>query len=409
MLGFCRSVVLGVALAVLATAGGVAPASGEGGETDPVRARDHVQLRIDYLELKDINAPIKISVRVDGKTAWARELAAAPMHAGLGPVVGPPGARFNLTVYRTDGDAPQVVAAVTMTDKGKDLTKTFAKGDVKKLIVSTRGIDVWAIPELKVAVLKRIDDRGKKLVKSSLMALNKRVVDLSDGHIRIDRFSVYAAPIPDGVTADVSIGRCRGECPRAVGKPREPAPIRVARADADALTRGFGHAFLGVPDTESCFGAERAPVAEDEAEDEAEEPFDCRAAVTSVLREERGIALGSTTFPGPPPDRIPEVIFMGDTIDFGADDAGGAPPEAKSIDAVVTRYGNALGKCLAVAKARRAKIKLSLRGSDGRVMWVRVDGKRDGALVDCVTAVLDKARFPRSKSGRTVVEFAMSQ
>ena len=72
---------------------------------------------------------------------------------------------------------------------------------------------------------------------------------------------------------------------------------------------------------------------------------------------------------------------------------------------VYSRYGQALGGCLAQSGAGKANIAISINGPSGKVNVVRVNGQASGALWACVNGVMRRMQFPPIKGPRTRAEF----
>jgi hypothetical protein len=79
------------------------------------------------------------------------------------------------------------------------------------------------------------------------------------------------------------------------------------------------------------------------------------------------------------------------------------------VNAEIARHTDELGACMRSSGKRRAQVSFNIRGSDGRVTSLRVDGSESGKLHDCLWKVTQKMRFPRTGAGRTVAQFEMSR
>lgn len=361
--------------------------------------REHIRLRIDYLELRDAEA-VDVAVRVNGKEMWSQRLPAQTLHVNLGPVPAPTRSAFSVVVKKPSG---RVIGSATLSDSGTNATETVRQGEVVRLMISTRGVPVWAIPDLRVRVASKLSDAARKQLVEALVELNRRVIDLSDGQLRFAQFTIEEAPAGEPPDGALEIGACANDCSTAVGTPDAPALIRVASADVDQIVRAFEHAYLGVPDKRSCWTADGAAQTDTDDDDE----FDCRFHLVTTLRAGAGLRLLPGGFRGPAPHSDPAMLFADeDAIDFGGGPAG---LDDETINEEIAEHGEALAKCMETVRVPTARIKLSIRGEDGVVTWVRVNDQREGATHDCIAGVAKRMRFPPSDAKRTVAVFEMSR
>ncbi len=91
-----------------------------------------------------------------------------------------------------------------------------------------------------------------------------------------------------------------------------------------------------------------------------------------------------------------------------SEDGGDERLDNNQINRVVGRYGGKLGRCLGRTGSSYAKINFSVRGKDGRVTWVKVNGKKSGSLFSCVNSVMRSMKFPTFDGTRTRADFDMS-
>jgi hypothetical protein len=301
--------VVGLALATLALPGWASA---------DVLKRDHVRLGIEYLELASAKA-VDVSIRVEGRKVWVRRLPAQTMHVNLGPVVARTGVDFSVTVATPDG---QVLGAATLADTSTDGSESVKQGEVKRLIITARGVDVWSIPDVRVSIGEALTSEARVRLSARLLQLNRALIDRSDGQIRIEQFTLQpSSRARDATAGSIHIGKCKGECPRAVGTPKNPGSIRVPSDDLEPMVRGFAHAYLAVPATRECWGTPAADETEVLGPDEEDEDlFDCRSHMATTLRSELGIRLLGGDFTGPEPMSRPH-IRAGDAqqVDFTDD------------------------------------------------------------------------------------------
>lgn len=98
-----------------------------------------------------------------------------------------------------------------------------------------------------------------------------------------------------------------------------------------------------------------------------------------------------------------------DTIDLGNAEDG---EESETLDnaqinAVLSKHGNALGRCLLSSGERRANIVFIIRGN-GKVSDVMVNGQTGSALAGCVRSRMQAMQFPTFNGPRTKAQFDMS-
>jgi hypothetical protein len=67
-----------------------------------------------------------------------------------------------------------------------------------------------------------------------------------------------------------------------------------------------------------------------------------------------------------------------------------------------------LGRCMSKTGERYAAINFIIKGPTGRVVWVRVNGKKSGALYSCIKSALKRVKFPTVDGPRTKAEFDIS-
>ncbi len=97
-----------------------------------------------------------------------------------------------------------------------------------------------------------------------------------------------------------------------------------------------------------------------------------------------------------------------DTLDFSKE-GGDERLDNGTINAVVRGHTGRLGSCLRKAPERYAKINFSIRGADGRVSSVKVNGSRSGGLYSCLNRAMRAMKFPTFDGTRTRAVFDMSQ
>jgi serine/threonine protein kinase len=79
-----------------------------------------------------------------------------------------------------------------------------------------------------------------------------------------------------------------------------------------------------------------------------------------------------------------------------------------TLNGIIGRHGNALGRCLSSSGERSASIEFIVAGASGKVTGVRVNGKTDGALANCIRSKMASMQFPTFNGPRTKGTFDMS-
>jgi len=428
-----------------------------------VRHDDHVRVFVEYLEIAvpgsgpiPQNASAGIEVSRDGASLWSREFDSYLNILRMGPIIAPPGADLTILVWREAAGRRRPVAKIPFRVPDKPLSKTYSQGSLKKLTLTTTPVDVWVIPELPVIVEFALRDRAKKLLEAGLRDFHARLVDATDGQVRIEKFSVYEPPLPPGlnertpgaihvrVEPDGKLPRCS----HSMGRPTKPGRITIELSRAGGgkasslgkrLLHDFGHAYFGLEDEylangavgcpdrgrdaadgEACFmnapataGREACrPGSHDENGDTAqtrESHADCWTTMTSILRADVGLTLlkgGPVAGPKPPDAAVVSFSSGSDVMDF-TDSGKGLSDDA--INEVVQRYGGEVGECLVRNGERTVVIEFTIRGVDGRVIRTEANGKTGGPLATCTRKVMQKMKFPTFSAANTMARVQISR
>jgi hypothetical protein len=98
-----------------------------------------------------------------------------------------------------------------------------------------------------------------------------------------------------------------------------------------------------------------------------------------------------------------------DTVDLGdaSEEGGDERLSDADINPVVQTVGGRLGSCLTRSGERKAAIAFIIKGN-GRVSYVKVNGKTDGALANCIRGVMKSLAFPTFDGTRTKANFTMA-
>ena len=75
------------------------------------------------------------------------------------------------------------------------------------------------------------------------------------------------------------------------------------------------------------------------------------------------------------------------------------------LNPIIATQSAGLGTCLQAAPVRTAQIKFWIRGKDGRVTRVEVNGKQSDQLSNCVRKVMMNLRFPSCRAKTTAAQF----
>jgi len=428
---------------------------------------DHVRVFIDYLEIQvpgrgqiPENAAAGIDVIREGETIWSREFDSYLNIFQMGPVLAPQGADLTLKVWREGAGRRRLVAKIPFRVPGKAVSKTYSQGSLKKLQISTTPVDIWLIPDIPVVVPFALSPGAKKLLGAALVDFNSRLVDATDGQVRIAQLSVYEPPLPPGIDSKtpgaIHVHLAKpGKAPvcgRDLGRPAKPGRMALPFDNSgsgkavrlgSALLHEFGHAYLGLDDEyldngkavgcpdggdeeesadadAACFlnapaakGREACRAGDhDENGDTAQTKLHsaaCWTAMTAVLRADVGLSLlQGQPLTGPPPQSPPAVVFSseGGFVDFG--DTGNRLSD-EAINEVIGKHGGAVGVCLQRTGERTAVIEFDIRGVDGRVTRTEVNGKTTSRLAKCVHKVMLKMRFPKVSAAKTPARVQISR
>jgi len=102
-----------------------------------------------------------------------------------------------------------------------------------------------------------------------------------------------------------------------------------------------------------------------------------------------------------------------DSLDLGdaseGDDEGGERLDNSQLNAVIGRYSGKLGGCLAATGEPSASVEFIVAGASGKVTGVRVNGKTDGGLANCIRGRMQAMQFPTFNGPRTKGTFDMSR
>lgn len=97
------------------------------------------------------------------------------------------------------------------------------------------------------------------------------------------------------------------------------------------------------------------------------------------------------------------------SLDMSDDgDEGSETLDMGAVYQVYSKYGGQLGGCLASSGERSANIYINIDGPSGRVQFVKINGKQQGALYGCLNGVLRRMKFPSIRGPRTRAEFDIS-
>ena len=96
-----------------------------------------------------------------------------------------------------------------------------------------------------------------------------------------------------------------------------------------------------------------------------------------------------------------------DSLDFSKE-GGDERLDNNTINTVIRRHGAKLGRCLQTSPEKYAKIHFSVRGADGRVSTVKVNGTKSGGLHRCIDRTMKAMQFPTFDGTRTGAVFDMS-
>jgi serine/threonine protein kinase len=98
-----------------------------------------------------------------------------------------------------------------------------------------------------------------------------------------------------------------------------------------------------------------------------------------------------------------------DSLDLDMAGAGGGSErlDNSQINPVIARHGGKLGRCLSKTGERHADIDFIIAGS-GKVTQVRVNGKTNTPLSNCVRGAMKSMKFPSFDGPRTKANFNMS-
>ena len=443
-----------LALALTLTLLLVGPASSKGEETKPpplatqIVAADHARLFIDFLELGDGDGDVKLGpgdrarviVEVDGKKVWAELLDSTLSVFKLGPVIVPSRAAVTVAVWKQNGADSQFIAKVALRVPGRAATRDFSQGRLVKLTIATLPVDVWAIPELTLVAPFTLDKAERTRLTAALVDFNRRLVDASDGHIRVDGFSVLEPPLPVNISGPpgvITLSRipATGTCTASAGRPRQPGAMALTLAGRDsgamaaALLHDFGHAYLGLadeylgaasgcPDDDGprCFmndprqaEGEACRAADHDANGDTEQSklhhTDCWSRMSALVAADVGLTMTSPeAFAGPAPPETAAVTFSSNVpvVDMG--DLDGHLADAV-LNPIIAKSSAGLGACLQAAPERAAQIKFWIRGRDGRVTRVEVNGESSGPLTHCIRKVMLDMRFPPCRAKTTAAQF----
>lgn len=413
-----------------------------------VQHKDHARVFIEYLEIAvPGSGPIPeaagagIEVAQEGAEPWQRKFDSYLNIFRMGPILAPVGAELTITVWREAAGRRRAIAKIPFRAPDKPMTKTYSQGSLKKMTVSATPVDAWVIPDIPVVVAFSLKPRAKKYLEAALLDFHERLVDATDGQVRIEKLTVYEPPLPPSIDADMpgaiyvrtpSAGK-RSICAHSMGRPARPGRIPVemskqgggkpARLGA-VLMHEFGHAYFGLEDEYLPGGAVGCPDREADAADteasfmnapasagrEACRPANhdlngdttqtktnqasCWTTMTSVLRADVGLSLlRGSALPGPKPLNTPAVVFASgsDVVDFTDSDR---TLSDEAINEVVQRHGGAVGKCLVRAGERTVVIEFTIRGVDGRVTRTAANGSTSGVLATCTRKVMQGMKFP---------------
>ncbi len=412
-----------------------------------VQHKDHVRVFIEYLEIAvPGSGPIPeaaagIEVARDGAEPWRRKFDSYLNILRMGPVVAPVGTELTITVWREAAGRRRAIAKIPFRTPDKPQSKTYSQGSLKKMTVSATPVDVWVIPEIPVVVAYALRPKAKKYLEAALLDFNARLVDATDGQVRIEKLTVYEPPLPPSIDDEIPgaiyvrappAGK-RRICAHSMGRPARPGRIPVEMGKKGGrkpqrlgavLMHEFGHAYFGLEDeyrpggavgcpdrgadaadSEACFmnapdsaGREACrPAGHDPngetAQTKSRRPS-CWTTMTSVLRADVGLTLlRGRALPGPEPLTEPAVVFASgsDVVDFIDSDR---TLSDEAINEVVKRHGGGVGECLVRAGERTVVIEFTIRGVDGRVTRTAANGATSGALATCTRKVMRAMKFP---------------
>jgi hypothetical protein len=101
-----------------------------------------------------------------------------------------------------------------------------------------------------------------------------------------------------------------------------------------------------------------------------------------------------------------------DSLDLG--DASEEDDSSERLDnsvlnSVISKHGSKLGGCLGASGEPSASVEFIVAGATGKVTGVRVNGKTDGALANCIRGRMASMQFPTFNGPRTKGTFDMSR
>jgi hypothetical protein len=89
-------------------------------------------------------------------------------------------------------------------------------------------------------------------------------------------------------------------------------------------------------------------------------------------------------------------------------DEGSETLDMSRVYGVYSKYGGQLGGCLQSTGESSASIYINIDGKSGRVSFVKINGKTNGPLFNCLARVLRGMQFPTINGPRTRAEFDIS-
>lgn len=213
------------------------------------------------------------------------------------PIAMPAGSSFSVKLIDKDVLSDDTIATFAFRDDGTDGEQCFTSSNgVAELCIETTPVDVWVIGELQVTTVFALNDAWEKKIRKVLLDFHRRLVDVTDGQIRIERFALYSPPWPkdldphaggslhfharwedaDDELADTHKHPKRAlACAHSLGRPKRPAHMHVPVTKdgkdvtdilGNTLTHEFGHAYLGLDDeylsdaTIGCPDSRKTPV-----------------------------------------------------------------------------------------------------------------------------------------------------
>ncbi|MFH0901475.1 MAG: protein kinase [Pseudomonadota bacterium] len=101
-----------------------------------------------------------------------------------------------------------------------------------------------------------------------------------------------------------------------------------------------------------------------------------------------------------------------DTVDYGNIAESGRDEweqlSSSQLNPVIQAHGASLGKCLLQAQEKRAEIEFIVKGGDGKVSQVRVNGETATSLAGCIRERMQRMEFPTFRGLQTKASFEMS-